>query len=90
MWVVTAHEVPAWDLWVDFHRVDAAGLTHANVRHASAGVRFEEGQFIVVGDDDADPAVAQVIELGREGVVLLRVLPGHADLHRQLLQPRPA
>lgn len=82
--------LPSWDLWVDFHRVDAAGLTHADVRDASPGIDLQEGAFIVVGDDDADPGVAQVIEVRNDGVVLLRVLPGHADLHRALLHPQTA
>lgn len=77
--------VPSWDLWVDFHRVDAAGLTHAHVRDASPGVDLKEGSFVIVGDDDADPGVAQLVEVRRDGIVLLRVLPGHADLHRDLL-----
>ncbi len=84
------NEAPSWDLWVDFHRVDAAGLTHANVRDAAEGVDLQQGQFILVGDADADAGVAQVVDVSTDGVVLLRVLPGHADLHRQLLQPRPA
>ena len=78
------------DLWVDFHRVDAAGLTHANLRDASPGARIVEDAFIIVGDEGADPGVAHVIEVRPDGVVLLRVLPGHADLHRSLLQPRTA
>lgn len=81
---------PSWDLWVDFHRVDAAGLTHAHLRDASPGAVVEEGQFILVGDEGADPGVAQVIDVRSDGVVLLRVLPGHADLHRQLLHPQTA
>ena len=81
---------PSWDLWVDFHRVDAAGLTHADARDLSPGVELREGTFIVVGDDDADPGVAQVMEVRNDGVVLLRVLPGHADLHRGLLHPQTA
>jgi hypothetical protein len=81
---------PSWDLWVDFHRVDSAGLTHAHVRDASPGVELREGGFVVVGDDDADPGVAQVIEIRNDGFVLLRVLPGHADLHRELLHPQTA
>lgn len=80
----------SWDLWVDFHRVDSFGLTHANLCHATLGARIEEGGFVVVGDDDADPGVAQVVEVRKDGVVLLRVLPGHADLHRELLHPRTA
>lgn len=84
------HEAPAWDLWVDFHRVDAAGLTHAHVDDIAAGTNVEQGDFIVVGDDGADPGVAEVVEVGSDGVMLLRVLPGHAELHRGLLQPRTA
>ncbi|MGH9272658.1 MAG: hypothetical protein ACRDZ2_15465 [Ilumatobacteraceae bacterium] len=84
------NEAPSWDLWVDFHRVDAAGLTHANVRDATGNADVLQGKFILVGDDDADPGVAQIVEVRTDRVVLLRVLPGHADLHRQLLQPRPA
>ena len=79
-----------WDLWVDFHRVDAGGLTHVHVKDSSPGAVIEEGPFILVGDDDADPGVAQIIEVKSNGIVLLRVLPGHADLHRQLLRPQSA
>jgi hypothetical protein len=77
-----------WDLWVDFHRVDADGLTHASVKDAAPGVRVEPGRYLVVGDYDADPAVAQVIEVKANGVVLLRVLPGHARLHQALHEPK--
>ncbi len=84
------HEAPTWDLWVDFHRVDAAGLTHAHVDDATAGAHVEQGQFIVVGDDGADPGVAEVVEVRSDGVVLLRILPGHAERHRALLQPHSA
>ena len=87
---MTERTRPPWDLWVDFHRVDAEGLTHANLRDATAGERIERGAFIIVGDDDADPGVAEVVEVRPDGVVLVRVLPGHADAHRHLLQPRPA
>lgn len=73
------------DLWVDFHRIDADGLTHAHLRDASPGVEVTEGGYLVVGDDDAEPAVAQVVAVRADGVVLLRVLPGAAEAHRHLL-----
>lgn len=79
-----------WDLWVDFHRVDADGLTHAHADDLSAGVDPQTGDYIVVGDEDADPAVAQVVSVAADGVILVRVLPGHADLHRELLGNQPA
>lgn len=80
----------AWDLWVDFHRVDADGLTHAHLDDASPGRQIHPGQYIVVGDEDADPAVAHVVDVNPDGVILLRVLPGHADAHRELLADQPA
>ena len=79
-----------WDLWVDFHRVDADGLTHAHVDDLTAGVEPHTGDYLVVGDEDADPAVAQVVSIAADGVILVRVLSGHADLHRGLLGNQPA
>lgn len=79
-----------WDLWVDFHRVDADGLTHAHVDDLTAAVEPHTGDYLVVGDEDADPAVAQVVSVAADGVILVRVLPGHADLHRELLGNQPA
>lgn len=79
-----------WDLWVDFHRTDADGLTHAHADDLRAGVEVHDGSYLLAGDDDADPAVAQVISVRPDGVLLLRVLPGHADAHRHLLTNQPA
>ena len=76
---------PDWDLWVDFQRVDAEGLTHARVQDTSPGVQVRARSFLVVGDTDADPAVAEVVDVMRDGIVLLRVLPGHADADLHLV-----
>jgi hypothetical protein len=78
-----------WDMWVDFARV-YDGMTYGDLRDAEAGVVVEPGRYLIVGDDDADPAVAQVVEVRPDGVVLLKVLPGHADDHLGLLQQQPA
>lgn len=78
-----------WEMWVDFARV-YDGPTYGDLRDAEAGVIVEGGRYLIVGDDDADPAVAQVVEVRRDGVVLLRVLPGHADQHLGLLEQQPA
>lgn len=77
-------EQRAWDMWVDFARVYEGGLTYGHLDDAAPGVDVKARGYLVVGDDDADPGVAQVVEVRPDGVVLLRVLPGHADLHRQL------
>lgn len=78
-----------WEMWVDFARV-YDGLTYGDLRDAEAGVTVEQGRYLIVGDDDADPAVAQVVEVRSDGVVLLKVLPGHADQHLDLLEHQPA
>ena len=79
-----------WQLWVDFHRVDRDGLTHAHVDDLAEGVTPSPGAYLIVGDDDADPAVAEVVSIESDGVILLRVLPGHADVHRSLLADQSA
>jgi NADPH-dependent ferric siderophore reductase len=77
-----------WDMWVDFARV-YDGMTYGDLDDAQPGAVVEAGAYILVGDDDAEPAVARVVDVKPDGVVLLSVLPGHADLHRHLLQPHP-
>ena len=83
--IQTAGSMATWDLRIDFHRVDADGLTHAHVDDLAQGREVRTGEYLVVGDDDADPAVAQVVSVDARGVILVRVLPGHADLHREIL-----
>jgi hypothetical protein len=78
-----------WQMWVDFARV-YNGLTYGHLDDASPGVDVTAGGYLVVGDEDADPAVAQVIDIKGDGTVLLRVLPGHADQHASLTGSRPA
>ena len=76
-----------WDLWVDYHRTDGAGLTHTNLRNAEPGVVVDVGRYLIVGNEEADLAVAEVVEVDDRGVVLVRVLPGPAEDHVQLLGP---
>jgi hypothetical protein len=76
-------------MWVDFARV-YNGLTYGHLDDAAAGVEIEAGRYLVVGDDDADPAVAQVVEVRADRTVLLRVLPGHAEQHAALVGPQSA
>jgi hypothetical protein len=76
----------SWDLWVDYQRRDGDGLTHASVKDASPGVELEVGGFVVVGNEKADPAVAEIISVDERGIVLVRVLPGSCDDHRHLVR----
>ncbi len=78
-----------WEMWVDFARV-YDGLTYGDLEDTAPDTVVEPGRYLVVGDYDAEPAVAQVVEVKPDGVVLLRVLPGPAEAHRSLVGPRPA
>jgi hypothetical protein len=78
-----------WQMWVDFARV-YSGLTYGHLDDVVPGIQITAGRYLVVGDEDADPAVAQVIEVKDDGTVLLRVLPGHAEQHARLVSPQPA
>jgi hypothetical protein len=70
-----------WQLWIDYHRTDADGLTHGNIRNAAPGTRLVVGDHILVGNEDADSAVAEVVQVGPDGLVVVRVLPGLAAEH---------
>jgi predicted amidohydrolase YtcJ len=76
----------SWDLWVDYQRRDGEGLTHASVKDVEPGVALEVGGFVVVGNEEADSAVAEVMSIDERGIVLLRVLPGSFDDHRHLVR----
>lgn len=80
--------VTDWDLWVDYHRTDGDGLTHAITEHLKPGVDLIVGSYLVVGNEEADPAVAQVVSVDARGIVLVRVLPGPAEEHLHLVRHR--
>ena len=79
-----------WDVWIDYQARTEDGLTPTLARFARPGVSLEVGAFVVVGADDAEPAVAEVAEVRSDGVVLLRVLPGPASDHLELLSAERA
>jgi hypothetical protein len=68
-----------WDLWIDYHRRDSAGLTHASVKDVESGIRLVPCSCLIVGNEEADPAVAEVVSLEEHGVVLVRVLAGSVE-----------
>jgi hypothetical protein len=71
-----------FDLWLDYHRRDGDGLTHAHVDDVVTDVHLVPGTFVVVGNAEADPAVAEVIAVEDDGVVLVRVLAGPVEEHQ--------
>lgn len=76
----------SFDLWVDFQRMQDDGRLLARARNARPGLILMAGMHIVVGCEDAEPAVAHVISVTADGSVELRVLPGPVESHRALLQ----
>ena len=76
-----------WDLWIDYHRRDDAGLTHASLQDVGTGLVLGQGSFIVVGNEEADPAVAEVVSIDERGIVLVRVLPGSVEENSLRLRP---
>ena len=74
-----------WQLWIDYQRCDGDGLTHASAKDAEPNTILSPGTFIIVGNEDADPAVAEVVSLDDRGIILVRVAPGSLEENRHLL-----
>jgi hypothetical protein len=77
----------AWDLWIDFQSGDDEGLTRANTCNLRAGLTVTVGDVIVVGNEDAEPGVGEVVELGDRGFALVKVFPGTVEENRYRLRP---
>ncbi len=70
--VVASTDKTPWDLWIDYQRCDSDGLTHGDIRHARAGLVLIPGMTLIVGNEDADLANAEV-ERVVDGIVFLRI-----------------
>jgi hypothetical protein len=79
---------PRWDLWIDYGAREPDGLTPTLLRYAAPDADIRVGRYVLVGAEDADLAVAEVVEVDERSVVMVRVLPGPADDHRHLLGSR--
>lgn len=69
-------------------RTVANRLSHSNVEDLKPGVDRIVGSYLVVGHEEADPAVAQVVSVDARGMVLVRDLPGPAEDHLHLVRHR--
>jgi hypothetical protein len=78
---MTSSQSVSWDLWVDYLRTDGDGLTHTRVKDLERPIDLRPGIFVIVGNEEADPAVAQVVAVESDGLVLVRVFPGPAGDH---------
>jgi hypothetical protein len=74
-----------FDIWVDFITMRNDGRIWTRMSDARTGFVPVAGQYAVVGCEDADPAVAQIVSVDIEEGIHLRVLEGSVDKHRYLL-----
>lgn len=74
-----------YDLAVDFMDMTDDRRLWTRLEDARPGFVPIAGRHVVVGCDDADPAVARIISTHADGHIELEVLPGSVDSHRDLL-----
>lgn len=74
-----------YDIWVDFQRIQDDGRLLARARNARPGLTITADMYLLVGCEEAEPAVAQVAAVTADGSVELQVLPGAARDHSALL-----
>jgi hypothetical protein len=79
---------PVVELWVDDHQEYEPGVVHAHLRHARVPLDPRPGDYLVVGDDEIDPALAEVLSRDESGALRLRLLPGPAARHREFHERR--
>lgn len=77
----------AVDISVDFMDMTDDGRLWTRLTDVRSGFVPIAGRFAVVGDDDAEPAVAQIISVDIERGITLKVLDGTIEEHRHLLPP---
>lgn len=74
---------PPVELWIDDHQVYEPGVVHAHLRHARYPIDPKPGDYLVVGDDEDPPLLAEVLSRDPSGVLRLRLLPGRPDSHEE-------
>jgi len=74
-----------YDIWVDFMSMMDDRRIWTRLADARGGFVPIAGQYVVVGCEDAFPAVARIITVDIEQGIQLEVLDGNVDEHRHLL-----
>ena len=80
---------PMVELWVDDHQEYERGIVTGHLRHARLPLDPDPGDYLVVGDDEAPPALAEVLGRLPDGTVRLRILPGRLESHDEFRTRRP-
>jgi hypothetical protein len=74
-----------YDLAVDFMDMTVDRRLWTRLVDARQGFVPIAGRHVVVGCEDADPAVARILSVDAEGRIELEVLRGPVEAHRGLL-----
>lgn len=73
------------EMIIDYMQADIDGVITVDTAELPDGITV--GGHILVGDHDAEPAVARVLDVGPDRTVI-RVLPGSAQDHDDLIGHR--
>ena len=76
-----------YDLAVDFMDMTNDRRLWTRLQDARPGFVPIAGRHVIVGCEDAEPAVARILSVNAEGHIELEVLRGSVDSHRDLLAP---
>lgn len=76
-----------YDLDVDFMDMTNDRRLWTRLEDARPGFVPIAGRHVIIGCEDANPAVARILSVNAEGHIELEVLPGSVDSHRDLLAP---
>jgi hypothetical protein len=76
---------PEVDIAVDFMDMTDDRRLWTRLADVREGLVPIAGSYAVVGDEDAEPAVAQLVSVSIEQGITLRVFDGSIDDHRHLL-----
>lgn len=77
-----------YELAVDFMDMTDERHLWIRIEDARAGLQPTVGCYVIVADDDADPAVARVLNIDAQGNIELEVLPGSVESHQDLVTTR--
>ena len=75
----------SYDIAVDFMDMTNDGRLWTRLSDVRGGFVPVVGHYAVVGCEDAEPAVAQIVSVDAEHGIDLKVLPGSVEEHRHLL-----
>lgn len=74
-----------YDIAVDFMDMTNDGRLWTRLTDVRTGFVPVAGHYAIVGCEDAEPAVAQIISVDIERGITLQVLEGSVEEHRHLL-----